>query len=48
MILERYNRSTFAEQELRDTLLREMLAECGEGSIAVCIETNLWWWARCL
>ena len=31
MILERYNRSTFAEQELRDTLLRELLAKCGEG-----------------
>jgi maltose O-acetyltransferase len=30
-ILERYNRSPFAEQELRDRLLRELLAECGEG-----------------
>ena len=30
-ILERYNRSAFAEQELRDALLRELLAECGEG-----------------
>src|ERR671932_178219 len=30
-ILERYNRSAFAEQELRDRLLRELLAECGEG-----------------
>ncbi len=30
-ILERYNRSAFAEQELRDRLLRELLGECGEG-----------------
>jgi maltose O-acetyltransferase len=30
-ILEIYNRSTFADQELRDGLLRELLAECGEG-----------------
>jgi maltose O-acetyltransferase len=30
-ILERYNGSAFAEQELRDRLLRELLAECGEG-----------------
>src|SRR4030095_10161527 len=30
-ILERYNRSAFAAQELRDRLLRELLAECGEG-----------------
>ena len=30
-ILERYNRSRFAEQELRDRLLRELLGECGEG-----------------
>ena len=30
-ILERYNRSAFAEQELRDRLLHELLAECGEG-----------------
>jgi maltose O-acetyltransferase len=30
-ILERYNRSPFGEQELRDRLLRELLAECGEG-----------------
>src|SRR3954451_6723112 len=30
-ILERYNASPFGEQELRDRLLRELLAECGEG-----------------
>src|SRR3954454_9584403 len=30
-ILERYNGSAFAEQDLRDRLLRELLAECGEG-----------------
>jgi maltose O-acetyltransferase len=30
-ILERYNRSAFAEQELRDGLLRELLGKCGEG-----------------
>ena len=30
-ILERYNRSAFAEQELRDGLLRELLGECGDG-----------------
>ena len=30
-ILERYNRSAFAEQELRDRLLRELLGRCGEG-----------------
>jgi maltose O-acetyltransferase len=30
-ILERYNRSAFAEQDLRDRLLRELLAECGDG-----------------
>ena len=30
-ILERYNGTAFAEQELRDRLLRELLAECGEG-----------------
>jgi maltose O-acetyltransferase len=30
-ILERYNRSGFVEQELRDRLLRELIAECGEG-----------------
>jgi maltose O-acetyltransferase len=30
-ILERYNRSGFVEQELRDRLLRELLGECGEG-----------------
>jgi maltose O-acetyltransferase len=30
-ILERYNRSPFGEQELRDRLRRELLAECGEG-----------------
>src|SRR3954470_10701637 len=30
-ILERYNASAFAEQELRDRLLRELLAACGEG-----------------
>src|SRR3954452_1773221 len=30
-ILERYTASAFAEQELRDRLLRELLAECGEG-----------------
>jgi maltose O-acetyltransferase len=29
-ILERYNRSGFAEQELRDRLLRELLRHCGE------------------
>jgi maltose O-acetyltransferase len=29
-ILERYNRSAFAEQPLRDRLLRELLGECGE------------------
>ena len=31
-ILERYNRSAFAEQDLRDRLLRELLAQCGEGA----------------
>ena len=30
-ILERYNRSTFAEQDLRDRLLRDLLGECGDG-----------------
>ncbi len=30
-ILERYNASAFAEQDLRDRLLRELLKECGEG-----------------
>jgi maltose O-acetyltransferase len=30
-ILERYNRSAFGEQELRDRLLRELIAECGDG-----------------
>jgi maltose O-acetyltransferase len=30
-ILERYNASAFAEQELRDRLLRELLGHCGEG-----------------
>jgi maltose O-acetyltransferase len=30
-ILERYNASAFSEQELRDRLLRELLAECGDG-----------------
>jgi maltose O-acetyltransferase len=30
-ILERYNRSRFSEQELRDRLLRELLGECGDG-----------------
>jgi maltose O-acetyltransferase len=30
-ILERYNRSAFAEQDLRDRLLRDLLAECGDG-----------------
>jgi maltose O-acetyltransferase len=30
-IVERYNRSGFAEQDLRDGLLRELLGECGEG-----------------
>ena len=30
-ILERYNRSAFAEQELRDRLLRELLKACGVG-----------------
>ncbi len=30
-MLERFNRSAFAEQELRDRLLRELLAECGDG-----------------
>jgi maltose O-acetyltransferase len=30
-ILERYNRSAFAEQDLRDQLLRELLGDCGEG-----------------
>jgi maltose O-acetyltransferase len=30
-IVERYNRSGFAEQDLRDQLLRELLGECGEG-----------------
>jgi maltose O-acetyltransferase len=29
-ILERYNRSAFAEQDLRDRLLRELLGDCGE------------------
>jgi maltose O-acetyltransferase len=29
-ILERYNRSAFAEQDLRDQLLRELLGDCGE------------------
>src|SRR3954463_11288296 len=29
--LERYNGAAFAEQELRDRLLRDLLAECGEG-----------------
>jgi maltose O-acetyltransferase len=31
LILERYNASAFAEQDLRDRLLRELLGECGEG-----------------
>jgi maltose O-acetyltransferase len=31
LILERYNTSAFAEQELRDRLLRELLKACGEG-----------------
>src|SRR3954464_4545443 len=30
-ILERYNASAFAEQDLRDRLLRELLGECGDG-----------------
>jgi maltose O-acetyltransferase len=30
-ILERYNGSAFAEQDLRDRLLHELLAECGDG-----------------
>src|SRR4051794_21392025 len=30
-LLERYNGTAFAEQELRDRLLLELLAECGEG-----------------
>src|SRR3954468_7873378 len=30
-ILERYNGSAFTEQEVRDRLLRELLAGCGEG-----------------
>ena len=30
-ILERYNASSYAEQELRDRLLRELLKACGEG-----------------
>src|SRR3954466_1299775 len=30
-VLERYNRSAFAEQELRDRLLRELIAERGDG-----------------
>jgi len=30
-ILERYNRSGFGEQELRDRLLRELLGHCGDG-----------------
>jgi maltose O-acetyltransferase len=30
-ILERYNASGFAEQDLRDRLLRELLKACGEG-----------------
>src|SRR5215217_3714974 len=30
-ILEQYNGSAFAEQDLRDRLLRELLADCGEG-----------------
>jgi maltose O-acetyltransferase len=30
-LLERYNRSAFAEQPLRDLLLRELLGDCGEG-----------------
>jgi maltose O-acetyltransferase len=30
-LLERYNRSTFAEQPLRDQLLRELLGDCGDG-----------------
>jgi maltose O-acetyltransferase len=30
-IIERYNASAFAEQDLRDALLRELLAECGDG-----------------
>ena len=30
-ILEIYNRSAFADQELRDGLLHELLAECGDG-----------------
>jgi maltose O-acetyltransferase len=32
-ILERYNRSAFAEQPLRDRLLRELLGHCGEGVV---------------
>jgi maltose O-acetyltransferase len=31
LILERYNASTFAEQDLRDRLLRELLGACGDG-----------------
>ena len=31
VILERYNSSAFAEQNLRDRLLHELLAECGDG-----------------
>ena len=31
LILERYTASAFAEQELRDRLLRELLKACGEG-----------------
>jgi len=30
-ILERYNATAFADEELRDGLLRELLGECGEG-----------------
>ena len=30
-ILERYNRSSFGEQGLRDRLLWELIADCGDG-----------------
>jgi maltose O-acetyltransferase len=30
-IVERYNRSAFGEQDLRDRLLQELLGECGDG-----------------
>src|SRR3954453_18840037 len=30
-ILERYNRSAFREQDVGDRLLRELIADCGDG-----------------